>query len=292
MGKKICFAVPTFPGHYLHALDFMKSFAEYQYDKQADLFFIFTTPEERDGFMPCNSIVLPKSLRIMANKGIINIKKFYALMQLKDRYEYIIVIDDECLFCKTVDLNEICTSFFERKILYGNIVENAPWDFAHIVPDCCRKFFDKETQKKLNCPIYLWFNQLPIYRTADLKEFFKMTDMGHRIHYLTYTDFDYYIYMFYLIAKRDFDIVDIGIVANRAFVEITSECCYTLVEKKDKIQHVYMSTLDAKNSLFLADVFLLCHCDRDIAKPESKNKISRLITAFVSYFRIKNTIVG
>lgn len=44
MGK-ICFAVPTFPEHYLYALDFMKSFTEYHYDQQADLFLSLPHPK-------------------------------------------------------------------------------------------------------------------------------------------------------------------------------------------------------------------------------------------------------
>ena len=167
MDKKICFIVPTFPPHYLFAKAFMDSFNEYHFDEQADLYFVLTSQPERDGFLPCNSIVLPKKLRIMKNRGIINIKKFYALMQLKDKYEYIIVLDDECLFTKTVDLQAICEQYFEEKVLYGNLLENPPWDIMGGVAENCKKFFGEENREKLACPLYLWFNQLPIYRTAD-----------------------------------------------------------------------------------------------------------------------------
>lgn len=289
MGNKICFAVPTFPGHYLYALNFMKSFSEYRYDQQADLFFIFTSPEERDGFMPCNSIVLPKSLRIMKNRGIINIKKFYALMQLKDEYEYIIVIDDECLFCRTVDLYEICRSFFERKMLYGNIVEDAPWDFPHIVPECCKKFFDRETQKKLDCPLYLWFNQIPIYKASTLKDFFKTTDMGHRIHQLTFTDFDYYVYMFYLIAQCNFNVQDIGVTACCSATEVVWNLSYSIREPIE-IEHIYFATKYAKDNLNLKNVFILCHCDRGTIEQKRKSRLNILIEMFLDYRKIKKYI--
>lgn len=269
MGK-ICFAIPTFPEHYLYALDFMKSFTEYHYDQQADLFFIFTSPEDRDGFVPCDSIVLPKSLRIMKNRGIINIKKFYALMQLKDKCEYIIVIDDESLFCRAVDLYKICNSFFERRILYGNIVENASWDFSHMVPNSCKKFFDEETQKILTSPLYLWFNQIPIYKCEHLKDFFKTTDMGHRIHWLAFTDFDYYVYMFYLIAQHGFDIKDVGITTCCAATEILSDFSYSINAPADT-EFLYLATRYAKDNLNLKNVFILCHRDREVAAQEKKN---------------------
>lgn len=289
MEKKICVAVPTFPGHYLYALDFMKSFIEYQYDQQADLFFIFTTPEERDGFMPCNSIVLPESLRIMKNRGIINIKKFYALMQLKEQYEYIFVLDDEALFCKTVDLYTICRSFFERKILYGNIVENPKWDFHRIVPEHCKKFFNKEIWKSLNCPLYLWFNQIPVYRTSDLKKFFKMTNMGRRIHNLTYYDFDYYIYMFYLIAQGGFDVMDIGIISSCSVAEITSATPWSFTGKAET-EHIFMATQYISDCLHAKNVFLVCHRDCDVAEAGKKNKFAKLICAFKRYHKVKRLL--
>ena len=214
MEKKICFVVPTLPRDFHYGISLMKSFQKYQLDEQADLYFIFTTPEDRDGFLPCRSIVLPKSLRIKKNEGIDNIKKIYALMQLKEKYEYIISIDDKCLFCRKVDLMDVCTSFFEEKVLYGNIVENSFCDFANTIPTLCKKFFPKNAQKKVNCRLYLWYNQIPVYRTSDLRTFFKLTHMGKRIHNLTYNDYDYYIYMFYLIAYCGFEVVDTGIVAD------------------------------------------------------------------------------
>lgn len=286
MEKKICIVVPTYPMHYLYALDLMKSFEEFYYDKQASLYFVFTTPEERDGFMPCNSIVLPKSLRTQS-RGIINIKKFYALTQLKEKYEYIIVIDDESLFCRTVDLYDFCSSFFCQKILYGNLIENAPWDFFNAVTESCGKVFKKDA-KKLRSPLWLWYNQIPIYRTADLKDFFKTTGLGKRINSLTYNDFDYYYY-YYLILKFDFCTVDIGITADGAAVE-TTEGSFFKINGNYEREHIYMSTRFAKDLFHFDNVFLLCHIDREKTQRKHQGKISQLFKAFKTYFEIKKIL--
>lgn len=277
--------------HYEFALNFMKSFSEYNYGEQADLYFIFTSFEERDGFVKCNSIVLPKKLRIMKNKGIINIKKFYALMQLKDKYEYIIVIDDESQLISNVDLLGLCENFFRNKILYGNMVENAIWDFKTIVPNSCSAFFDKTSRSKLSCPLYLWFNQIPIYKSATLPDFFQMTNMGGNLSKLTYNDFDYYIYMFYLILKHGFTICDLGITTNKSMTEIDSTTRYKITNDSYKCANIFISTEYAKKALCLDKVFIIIHKDRDVASSKKKkNKLQYLCFVLFSYKKIKKIL--
>lgn len=284
--KKICFAVPTFPGHYLYAADFIKSFKENKLDEQADLVFIFTNPAERDGFLPCKSIVLPPKLRILRDGKIINIKKFYALMQLKDEYEYIFMIDDECLFRRNVDLYSICQNYFKQKILYGNRVENAPWDFPNIIPAECGKFFSKEQQKKLKIPVYLWFNQLPIYRTSDLNDFFKTTGIDKNIADLCYFNFDYYVYMFYLILKCDFTVMDIGIIADCAVSEIQNYSFYKVLRIDESVK-IYMCTDYAKQTFNFKDAFISIHLDR---LKTQDSKLKKFVKAIKKYRQVKKII--
>lgn len=290
MQKNICFVVPTFPPHYFYACDFQESFKKYGYDKQADLYYIFTTPEERDGFLPCNSIVLPQSLRIMKNRGIINIKKFYALMKLKNQYEYIIVLDDDCQFCNHIDLLKLCEDYFSNKILYGNILEAPPWDIMGTVVKSCKGFFDSKYEPKLNCPLYLWFNQVPIYKTSTLNDFFKITNLGERLPKLTFFNFDYYIYMLYLILKFEFQTEDIGITSNISISEITSADKYKLVNNMYRTQNLYMASEYAKNILNLSNVFITLHKDRVSIPKNCQGKIRYSVFAIKKYLELRKIL--
>lgn len=289
--NRICIVVPTYPPHYLFAKGFMDSFVKYEYEEQADLYFVFTNPAERDGFLPCNAIVLPKKLRVMKNRGIINIKKFYALMQLKNKYDYIIALDDESVFTKAVDLQEICDTYFENKVLYGNILENPSWDIMGQVAEHCKEFFSKEDRGKLSCPLYLWFSQLPIYRTDTLSDFFRMTKIGNNIAKLSYFDYDYYIYMYYLMLKYDFQAEDMGVISNQSVIELTHGVQYRVYNEQYKHQRIFMATEYARRTLGLDEVFINIHMDRDITAGKQPGKISKVCTAIKAYCQIRKHIL-
>ena len=165
-----------------------------------------------------NSLILPKELRIF-NKanGIINIKKFAGLMQLEDKYEYTIVLDAESKFIKNGNLEKVCTEYFNNKVLYSNTViyDKERCALLNNVYKGCRSFFSEKQAKELERyeDNYLWFNQLCIYKNSTLKEFFEITNLRKRIKDLSFTDFDYYIYMYYLILYHNFKIKELDTYA-------------------------------------------------------------------------------
>ncbi len=287
MNKKICFAIPTYPGHYLYALDFINSYKKYGYDRQSDLIFIFTSSEERDGFISCQSLVLPKSLRNMKNKGIINIKKFYALMQLKNLYDYIIVLDDDCVFIGAADILSVCETYFKNKKLFGNFLNNSPFEIQNSIVENCKRFF-KGDENKIDSGLYLWFNQLPIYKTSHLSEFFNMTKICKNINNLTWYDFDYYIYMYYLILAHDFQVYDTGVEAGLSVAEITPSI-YFEIYSEVKRSVFYMATEYAKNYFNMENVFLQIHNDRENAKMK-KGSISKAIGYLKIIHKIKQIL--
>ena len=140
--NNICILVPTFPPHFQYAYRLIKSYFLYDFDKQADLYFVFTNQLERESFIDWeNVLVLPKSLHSFEKRGIINIKKYYGLLRLKKRYSYILTMDDETYFIKSVDLDLVCNKFFRKKVLYGNETFEAGRSLINNVLNHCQAHF-------------------------------------------------------------------------------------------------------------------------------------------------------
>jgi hypothetical protein len=111
----VCFLMPVHPPHFGFANGFIASFERFGYQDKADICLVFTNEDERAQFVqetgaPVSSLILPPDLRNFENRGIINIKKIWALSQLTDSpYEYIIVIDAETELCARLMLRRCAT---------------------------------------------------------------------------------------------------------------------------------------------------------------------------------------
>lgn len=198
--KRIAFLMPIIPRHFTYARNFLASFEYHKLNKQADFYFIFSNKEEEKA---CNTkygaIVLPDNLKDLGiEQGIINVKKFYGIYEIKDKYDYIIVLDAESLIIKNIDLLDVCETYFRNKILWG-----APQYTVEAVLTASKEFF-KEKEKIDDLGLYLWFNNLCIYKTSTIENFFEKTNLKENLTKLTVWHFDYYIYMFYLYLYHDF----------------------------------------------------------------------------------------
>jgi hypothetical protein len=231
--QKVGFLVPIYPPHFHYGRDLLASLCRFGLDTQSDFWFVFTNCEEKAEFGEYEySVVLPENLRIFENYGIINIKKLYGLKQIQDKYEYIIVLDAESLFIKTVDLYSICKEYFDSKILLGNEILTEYLERAeHIKSSCKRYFSEYKDFSKLNNPLYLWFNQPCIYKTDTLTDFWDKIRYEENIKNLQWADFDYYLYMFYLILFQGFRIEDIGIKSNYGICEADEDFLYFKSDK-------------------------------------------------------------
>ena len=176
-----------------------------------------------------HSIVLDSKIEVDITQttnllGIVNVKKFYALELLKDKYEYIIILDSECEITKAINVYELCEKFYSDKILYGNeVFPNYTFFNANIIYKTCKKYFvGHKDLHKLNDKLYLWFNQLCIFKCEYLDDFFRITNITKQYEMLTFWDFEYYIFMYYLILYKDFKIVDMEVIASGGALECDS----------------------------------------------------------------------
>ena len=173
--------------------------------------------------MRLNQIVLPQKYRSGINgAGTFRARVFYALNQLKDKFDYIIVCESGNLIAKNVNLLRLCEDFFARKTLWGNEIVGINRNVDWIKVSCTKWFANTLDWQQVLSPLYLWLNQPFIYRTADLDEFFEVTEILDNLTSIAWTDFPYYIYMYYLMLYHGFKIRDIGIKSNIGVCESNS----------------------------------------------------------------------
>ena len=263
--KKISFCIPTFPPHYKYAIKLYNSYLHYELCQQADFWFVFTNQEEKEIFEKLygttNCIIYDSNLGINMKDGIVNKKKFYALNILKEQYEYIIILDDENIFIKNIDIMYLCNSYFNNKVLYGNEV-NGDIDFIVRIQNTCKKFFQSNENKyKLDTNLYLWFNQLCIYKSSTIPRFFKIIDYDNNLKNLNFFDFDYYIYMYYLILYENFNVEDIGITCYSGACENVKD---TFIIKSNKYKNMQFMTSTKLMFDYLnnENLFVIMHIDR------------------------------
>lgn len=225
--NNICFIMPIYPPHFGYANAFVRSFFRFGFDLQADLAFVFTDKNEAQMFKHINfngyykSLILPKYLRVSRDNGIINIKKFYALKKLHKSYEYLIIIDSESEIIKNIHLKNLCDEFYAQKRLFGN----ATICDASKIKNESKKFFAPFVATKAipNDDLYFWFNQPCIYKGAFIEEFFRATNLNRLIDLLNlnFFSFDFYVYGYFLLLYKDFQIENVEVVADWGFLELT-----------------------------------------------------------------------
>ncbi|MDR2154257.1 MAG: hypothetical protein LBE78_04420 [Burkholderiaceae bacterium] len=139
------------------------------------------------------------------DKCIVNLKKFISLYFFMNKYEYIAVIDCDCIFVS------------DPNILFPKLVENyltgeyfsgggGGVAFTSIMEDCASFFGEEEVQKlkemSSSFKLFPWFFDVPIYSSVDLKSFFnfmfsKSTDEEGFWLKLKWGSFEHIIYIFY-----------------------------------------------------------------------------------------------
>ena len=234
--NKLAFLVPVYPPDFGYLKQLYNSYIHFNIYKQADLYFIFTNEEEKIHLGDYHySIIYDTNLGTQTD-GIINRKKFYGLQQLKNKYEYTIIIDCESVFIRELDIYNLCDTFFENKILYGNKSSSEYIELVNSIKNRCKRFFiNNEQSYKLDTELYLWFNQPCIYKNSTLESFFSVIEYDKIIKDLKFKDFDYLIYMYYLILYNEFIIEDMKILTNFGVCESVTYNTVFLTDKYKKL---------------------------------------------------------
>ena len=200
--KKVAVVCPAHPPKF----DFLRSciynFYKYGLNFSANFWIVFSNFEDALKFGDFEKfLIVPENINL-STRGIINIKKLWAVSKLsKMGYDYVITIDADFTFNRTVDLVKICDRFFAEKIIISCITDYEL--FLNINAQCLSRFAHNPKSKNIPVNLYSWLNQPCIYKADTVKKFF--VALGNLdLNQLTWYDFDYILYTYYLILYEDF----------------------------------------------------------------------------------------
>jgi hypothetical protein len=263
-GGGVAFLVPVYPPHYHSARNLIDSFIKNNLHKQAQLYLVFTNFKEKSQFGDFEfSLTLPpESFAQNKRQGLVNIKKLWAIKQIYRQYDYIIVMDADSLFIKNVNISSLCKDYFDAKVLYGNRISKGYNQLDKIKEPCKRFYSFHPEREKLDSELYLWFNNLCIYNTKHIDDFFEVINYDENIKYMGWADFEYYIYMYYLILYHGFIIDDIEIESNLAVYETNLASWLNFKSEKYKSIKTPLCAIENLNIFDNEKLFIAIHTDR------------------------------
>lgn len=265
--KEVLILVPTHPTRYKRLHEFIGSYNENELYFSSDLCFVMSNKGDdkifHDKIGKYNTLILPDGIVHSSGKGIINIKKLFGVKVKANEYKYIIVMDDDALFCKKVDLFKVCETYFQKKVLissFSNGKSKIALDAAH----ACKRFFrNYQGKSKIENIDLLWFNQPCIYKSDTIDDFFNKTGIDEWLGELTDLDFDYLIYMYYLILFCGFTVVSCGLRGDMSIAELTSNKDVELLDNSYENLIYYCATEYMQKFLPNTNIFITWHVDRE-----------------------------
>lgn len=212
IANKCCTIITTHAPKFKYAIKFLETFYKYNIEDH-DVYFVFTNEQEYEAFSklspyPFYGLILSGELRDC--QSIVNVKKYYALNILVNRYDYIGVYDCETEIVKEVNLNYIYKDIYERKILKCNIstFEHFPLEknFTQYLVSKLNITPNQELQKAIDSKYYWWFNEIPVYESKSFKKFYKWFSQLENLKDIQndYWCFDYMMYSIWLVVNENF----------------------------------------------------------------------------------------
>ena len=271
--KDICFISALELNKVEYGYELINSFLKFNFDQQADLYFIFNDDLQSDFFDWKNKLILSdlydKNTKETDVKTEITDceKKFIALQRLAGNYRFLITLEPESLFIKNINLLKLCYKYFADGMLLGNQTVNN--NDINVIKEKSKYFFHKSCSciNALHDSLYLWMNNVCIYDSTTLDDFFKKIDFENSHQNYSFWSFDYYVYMYYLILFRGFVTVDLLYSGYVGFCEETAplskEQCSVV---RPLLNKIYGCTYANLKNLDNENLFMLFHLDRSPVK--------------------------
>jgi hypothetical protein len=268
--KKSCILAPIHEPKFVpYGLDFISSYNSYFDDE--DIFLIFSSKEESDQFklisknLKYNSIICDEPI----GPSPITQKKIFGLKYIFNNTDFdkVGAMDVDAIFIKNIDYEKQFSKYIENKIIYST------YSFGYHNPHikCPIKYFNNQDiehiyQKTHEFKAYFWFNDIPIYYKKYFLDFLNYINYEKNINKLEHGDFDFIMYVYYLLVK---DIVKLEFLRiNNNIINIG----YGFTENQllfnqndfENVMNTFkpMWVKQEVNQQFMKNVFVKLHLDR------------------------------
>lgn len=267
--NKCAFCIPIYPLHYKfgnHILESLK-------DSDADLYFIFTTVEEKNLFCDMyrdydyfKYLILKDftSLDIVEKtRSFVSIKKLYSLLSLYNKYEYISCIDSEINFLINKNFYNMMKDLVDQKTIFGgkildhmseeNIIKQSIYQLTP--PEDHQKLYELSCKNK----VYTWWSNIPVYDCKIAKQFLDWINFKFdTLHRFDWHVFDDFIYNYYCLLYHNYKLNILDDVHHS--LEFANSVVY---EKLNKIYWVNKKAYLQNPSYYHSNnYYIIYHVDR------------------------------
>lgn len=284
--KRSAFLIPCHPPKFPFLGPLLLSYRRFFDDH--DIFVVFTSEAEREQFRRSVPDLDPRYFihgATCTKENVITTKKFKGVNDaFALGYDYVGVIDAECLFLKHLDYDAYFRQWFAARRFYGSEQTSAHHDYKQKLAEAPKRFFSEAQRARIdeanpNNRLYCWFNNVPIYERESFEPLFARFSYDQ----LIFEDFDYTIYMYHLIAEHGFtiEVIEVDgrpIQTEFGFLENQPRLYRTQSISVEQFATVmrWMQPLWVvlPHERFNPEVMLRFHLDRGIefsSSPESKN---------------------
>ena len=244
-----------------------------KYSMARNVYFVFSSYEQKDKFFAeCEKrfsvqpggLVLEDDLR--GSRNPVTIKKWYGIRKLMDRYDYIAAIDCETVFVRDAGEEDVLEAAWREETY---LAANRSVCGAAVVKRCAEALgLDRNETLRTETKEFRytwWFNEIPVYRTADLDEFFRwIEDEGwNDAIYSEFCCFDYIVYVFWLLLYKGKHLKRYGFTSNVSVIEALWQPEITGKIKKERILGTHWtSRVDLQKEPINPNIYLQFHRDR------------------------------
>lgn len=258
-----------------YALEFYAS--KLKYKIKDDLIFVFSYDEHKQHFEEKFHIKFPgEQLKYLVipdelnkYKSPVTVKKLFGVFSLYKEYNFIGVVDCECLFTKSTNLNDIFEEIWNKQSF---LFANRSYLLHDILKTTVKRMDllgNEELRKDTSNYLYnCWFCDIPVYNSVNIEEFKdwlyqKNVDELFNDRKIT----DYYLYVLFLYLEKGYRFKKINYWSPWGIME---DVAYTHPKKCDYIENEigthWTSNPESKN----ANAVIRFHRDHQIPKKEFK----------------------
>ncbi len=206
-GRHVAVCCPVHPPKFAFLKNCIEHFYRHNLNLSADFWIVFSNMQEAVQFTMMSRffekfLIMPNEIDT-STRDAINRKKLYAVSELsKMGYDYIIMLDADFTFVRTVDLEFICNRFWEEKIIISCYCSRYP----KIVGQSFSHFKNHPKSNKIDLRLYSWLNQPCIYKCDTVRNFFNILGVNvlQDFNKFVWEDFDYLLYAYYLLLYENF----------------------------------------------------------------------------------------